>query len=76
MVCKDDLVLTKEDAKRQVSLPALAAVVSVGHDLIVSAAGAPITYVGQPGDKSLVSVSEVGYESSSAGYLVGTQYKA
>ena len=45
LICEDDLVRTKEDAMRRVPLPALAAVVSVGHDPLVSA-DAPIAYEG------------------------------
>ena len=45
LICEDDLVRTKEDAMRRVPLPALAAVVSVGHNPLVSA-DAPIAYEG------------------------------
>ena len=74
LICKDDLVLTKEDAMRRVPLPALAAVVSVGHDPLVSA-DAPIAYEGGGGEEALVAVRETGYKSSSAGYLVPTRAK-
>ena len=73
LICKDDLVLTEEGASKCVPLPMSAAMVSVAHHDVVSR-NSSVKFQ-QTGSEAIVPVREVGFKSSSAGYLVPTKHK-
>jgi GR25 family glycosyltransferase involved in LPS biosynthesis len=76
LICEDDLVLTRDNAKLCAPLPAIAVVISVGHDAAMTSDSPIVNRTIDGRGEPLVAVKHGGYKSSSAGYLIPTRAKS
>ena len=76
LMCEDDLVLTRDNAKLCAPLPAIAVAISVGHDAAMTSDSPIVNRTIDGRGEPLVAVKHGGCKSSSAGYLIPTRAKS